>query len=260
MLENNQIIITSKVNKFNLLKRNNQKLHNNKIYSLDEFIKLYYFTYNEETLYYIMNKYSVKYEIAKIYINNLYYLENTTYNSSKLNFLLSLKQDLYNNKLLKNNKLFLNYLNNKNILFYNLPSSKENEKLFRQLSLNNKVLFHNEEQNNFKHSVYELNNIEDEVVFVANKICHLIKEGISIKNIYLTNLNDDYRRLIKRIFPMFNIPYTLENNESIYGTKLVTDFFKLYNNDLKVTLDQLKSSVKTEETEDIYNMIINIVN
>lgn len=260
MLENNQIIITSKVNKFNLLKRNNQKLHNNKIYSLDEFIKLYYFTYNEETLYYIMNKYSVKYEIAKIYINNLYYLENTTYNSSKLNFLLSLKQDLYNNKLLKNNKLFLNYLNNKNILFYNLPSSKENEKLFRQLSLNNKVLFHNEEQNNFKHSIYELNNIEDEVVFVANKICHLIKEGISIKNIYLTNLNDDYRRLIKRIFPMFNIPYTLENNESIYGTKLVTDFFKLYNNDLKVTLDQLKSSVKTEETEDIYNMIINIIN
>ena len=71
MFKNGQIIITSSVNKKNLLKKLNNELLNIKIYSINEFNKLYFFDYEEETSYYIMNKYNVKYEIAKIYLDNI---------------------------------------------------------------------------------------------------------------------------------------------------------------------------------------------
>ena len=112
MFKNGQIIITSNVNKKNLLKKYNNKLLNIKIYSINEFNKLYFFDYDEETTYYIMNKYDVKYEIAKIYLDNLTYLEDKSYNNEKLSFLSKIKKDLIDNKLIKINKLFIATLTN----------------------------------------------------------------------------------------------------------------------------------------------------
>ena len=139
MFENNQIIITSSVNKKNLLKKLNKELLNIKIYSVPEFNKLFYFDYDEETIYYVMTKYNVKYEIAKIYLNNLTYIEDTNYDNEKLSFLASLKKELLNNKLIIINKLLISTLTNKDIVFYNLPLSKEIEYLKDTLYKNNKV-------------------------------------------------------------------------------------------------------------------------
>lgn len=121
----NKIIITSHTNKINLLKKINTSLNNIKIYTLEEFNRLYYFDYNEQTIYYIMNKYNVIYEIAKIYLNNLYYIENKEYKNNKLSFLVSLKKELMSEKLLTHNPLFNDYISNKEIVFYNIPHTKE---------------------------------------------------------------------------------------------------------------------------------------
>ena len=92
MFKNGQIIITTNVNKKNLLKKINNQLLNIKIYSINEFNKLFYIDYNEKTAYYIMNKFSVKYEIAKIYLDNMTYIENKKYSNEKLSFLSNLKE------------------------------------------------------------------------------------------------------------------------------------------------------------------------
>lgn len=260
MFKNNSIIITSNTSKKDILCSNNNKLSYYKIYTLSEFNKLYYFDYNEKTIYYIMNKYNVKYEIAKIYINNLYYINNDTYTNSKLKFLSELKQELINNKLLKINKLFKNFLNNKDIVIYNLPISKELNNLITSLSKNNNVEIINDKTNTYTHQIYEIDTIENEILFVANKITELLKNNISIENIYLTNLNDEYKKLIRKIFPMYNIPYTLKNDSSIFGTFISNKFFENYNEDLSVTLDTLKDYINNEESQDIYNKIINIIN
>ena len=49
MFNNIDILITSNDNKTYLLK-NNKELLTTKFYSLKEFLDLYYFTYNEETI------------------------------------------------------------------------------------------------------------------------------------------------------------------------------------------------------------------
>ncbi len=260
MFKNGKIIITSSVTKKNLLKNKNKELLNIKIYSINEFNKLFYFDYDEQTAFYIMNKYKVKYEIAKIYIDNLTYIEDKEYNNEKLSFLSSLKKDLINNKLLKINKLFISTLTNKNIVFYNLPITKELTHLIDLLKVNNNVSIKQDEIITYSHTIYELSTIEDEVEYIANSICNLIKKRIDISKIYLTNLNDEYKKLIKRIFPMFNIPYTLDSSESIFSTYISTKFLSLFNGDISSTMEELKNYVDTKETEDIYNKIINIVN
>lgn len=260
MFKENSIIITSNTLKKDILSSNNNKLTYYKIYTLSEFNKLYFFDYNEKTIYYVMNKYNVKYEIAKIYVNNLYNINNKTYSNHKLKFLNELKQELMDNKLLKINKLFNKFLTNKNIIVYNLPLSKELSSLINQLKENNNVEVINNEVGTNKHVIYEVDTIENEVLFIANKIVELLKNNISISNIYLTNLNDEYKKLIKKIFPMYNIPYTLKNDESIYGTYISNKFFEYYDKDLTITIEKLKEYIETEEAQDIYNKIINIIN
>ena len=260
MFKENSIIITSNTLKKDILSSNNNKLTYYKIYTLSEFNKLYFFDYNEKTIYYVMNKYNVKYEIAKIYVNNLYNINNKTYSNHKLKFLNELKQELMDNKLLKINKLFNKFLTNKNIIVYNLPLSKELSSLINQLKENNNVEVINNEVGTNKHVIYEIDTIENEVLFIANKIVELLKNNISISNIYLTNLNDEYKKLIKKIFPMYNIPYTLKNDESIYGTYISNKFFEYYDKDLTITIEKLKEYIETEEAQDIYNKIINLIN
>ena len=83
-----------------------------KMMTVDEFKNKYYFSYEEDAIIYVMNKYNVKYDIARIYINNLYYIEEKNYNVKKLDFLVNLKRDLDDHHLLIYNKYFKDYINN----------------------------------------------------------------------------------------------------------------------------------------------------
>lgn len=261
MFNNINIIITTNTYKKELLKQFNKELLNIKIYTINEFNKLYYYDYNNETIIYIMHKYNVIYEIAKIYLNNLIYINNKKYKSKKLNFLKELKQDLIDNKLLKINTLFKHSLSNKNILIYNIEPTKEIELLIKELKPNTNINIINEEKNNYKeHNIYELNTIEEEIIFVSNEICKLLKKGIDIKNIYITNLNEEYYKLINIIFPMYHIPYTINNSSSIYGTYISNKFLEYYNDNIEETINKLKEIIITEEDNIIYNQILDIVN
>ena len=258
MFNNIDIIITSNNQKKELLKSFNNKLLNIKIYTLNEFNRLYYYDYDKQAIIYIMDKYNCLPEIAKIYLDNLTYLTNKNYISPKLQFLSELKQDLIDNKLLKINKLFKASLNNKKILIYNLGLTKEIELLKKEIP--NIEIINNKERKYTNHQIYEFNTINDEVEYVANSICTLIKKGIDITHIFITNLNDDYYKLIRRIFPMFNIPFTINDNSNIYGTYLSNKFLELYDSNIAKTMEELKTYVDSEATEDIYNQILDIVN
>ena len=77
------------------------KLINVKLITLSEFKKKYFFDYDNKTIYYICKKYKVIPEIAKIYINNLYYISKLI-DDDKVKFLYDLKNELYKNDLLYN--------------------------------------------------------------------------------------------------------------------------------------------------------------
>lgn len=260
-LLNNKIVIVKDSMKNSLLKliHKSFKLLNIKIITLSELKKNLYFDYNNETIYYLCNKYNIVSDIAKKYIENLYYIADI--DDEKMVFLNKIKKELDDNNLLIYNKLFSNYLVDKDIVLFDLEYvSKFYLGIFDKLREKNRVVDYSINSNFGKKDLYEANNSEEEISFVASEICKLIKNGVLINNIKLANVNSNYYFIIKKVFKMFNISINIKSNNSIKGTKIVKCFKENFSYDIENTLSKVFELVKNKKDEDIYKKIVNIIN
>ena len=250
-VKNNSIIICNNNYKKQILK-NIKKLINIKFMDINEFIKSYYFDYDEKSVLYLIKKYNIKYEIALEYLNNLIYIESKEYDFEKLNFLVEIKEDLINNNLLIFNNKFKSYISDKNIIIFNYNLSKFEKYLLRDIDYS----IIKKENNNYKPSIYELDTIEEEIEFIAKEISKLINSGIEINKIKITNVSNDYINIITKIFNFYNLKINKFNNISIISTIIGKSFYE----NLDKGLDNALSLIEKYNTTDIYNKIINICN
>ena len=242
-MNDEKIIICPNDIKLKLLMSNN-KITNIKYMTKEEFINNYYYKYDENTFYYLMNKYKYNLDVIKVYLKSLYVIDiNKNYNSNKLNFLKEMKKELINNKLLTINSNFKNYIKNKKIEiigYYDLEKYEEE-------AFNNKLII---PKSNIENIVYKFQTIEEEVNFVCLKIIELLNKGVDINKIFLCNVTSEYEYIIEKIFRYYNIPINLNMNESIYGTKVVNDFLE---NDYYI-------DVEDDKKLEINKKLINIMN
>ena len=218
-----KIIICPNIYKLKLLEKlnNNKELHSIKFMTKKEFINNYYFSYNDNAIYYLMNKYNFNLDVTKVYLNNLYIIDtNKDYNNKKLLFLRDIKKELIDNNLLIFNNLFKNYIKDKTIEVYNYYDLDK----YEELALNYKLDIQKVKINN---KVLEFNTIEEEINYVCIKIIELLKNGVDINKIFLTNVSNDYLYIIKNLFNYYNIPININYKDSIYGNKIVQDFLPL---------------------------------
>ena len=237
------------------------KLINIKIYSLEDIRNHLYFSYDEEAILYLMDKYGYKYEVSKTLIDNMYYVENKMYSSIKLNNLVKLKEELDNLSLLRKDDLFFDYLNTKNIIVYGYDFiDKFNEKMLNKF--NNVEVIENHVGNN-KLSLYETNTIFDEVNFVFGKISKLIDSGIDINKIKLTNIDDSYNHSLLALSKFYNIPISINISSPILSTAIGNTLLSILEQsnsiDDVITLFNKKMTID-ESTSNIYNQIISICN
>lgn len=256
---NNKIIIINDYAKNTLLKKID-KLINIKIITLSELKKNYIYDYDYKSIIYVSNKYNCIPSIAKKYIENTYYINNDIDNN-KIKFISQIKKELEENNLLIKNNIFKNYLKNKDIVLYNLKYiNKYYSNIIEELSKNNNIIEYNDPEKSSIKKIYECKNNEEEISFVCSKICEIIKSGININNIKLTNVKSDYNFIIRKTFKLFNIPINLKSDESIKSTKLVKEFKKLYSNNIEEVMNKLYEIVTNEKEEKVYKNILNIVN
>lgn len=253
------IIICSNGNKIKLLKKLNfiNKIIPVNFLSLNELYNSMYFSYDKNTIYNIMKKFNIKYDVALCYLNNLRYINDKKYGIDKLDYLVDIKKYLDSENLLIKDEYFIEFIKGKDILFYGFNYiDKFMYKAIDELKKITSVKIINKDNNKFKHSVYEFKHIEDEVEYVADKICDLIKNNIDINKIKLCNINDEYIPSIKRIFNMYNLPILLDDNNYISSTLTGKYFIDNYENDLNITIGKLKSKYNN----DIVSQIINVIN
>ena len=249
-----QLIICNNSLKKKLLNECNT-LINRKFMTMKELINSYYFSYDDETIFYLINKYGYKYNVAKVYLDNLIYIEDKVYNSDKLNFLVRLKKELDDNNLLIYDNYFKEYVKNKDIIIYGDYFNKLESNLINELrSITNVEIIKNEYKE-YDHVVYEFDTMDEEVDYVAYKICELIDSGIDINNIKLTNVSSDYYNTIDKVFKMYNIPINIINS-SIYGSDICNYFLEEFNSDISITINKLKEKNKGE----LLDIIIDICN
>ena len=255
----NSILIVPSQLKNDVIKdiRNKNKELNIKIFNLEEFIKKLTFDYNEETIYELMKRKNVNYNISKLYLDNMYYVEE--YNDiSKLNDLYEMKLDI--DSFLIKDKLINKLIKNKKVCIYGYDYIKRYQKYI----LNNvdNVCVINKDYKNYNHDVYKFDTLENEVIFIAESICDLIKNGLDINNIFIANLDSNYYSVVKRIFKMYNIPINLNDKYNLYQTNIGKYFINNLNNNIKELFDNIKNNfdMNNENNKNIYNKLIDVIN
>ena len=229
----------------------NNKIHKYKCMTFNEFIKKFFFDYDESAIIYLMDKLKIKYEIAKTYLDNLYYIDKLDYKSKKLNFLKEIKEDLDNNNLLIYNKTFTEYLKTIKIIFYSVDLDEFYKEKFKYLDY--QII--NEEVKDYKHKIIKFATINEEIEYVAYKISELIYNKIDIKRIKLTNISSDYYQDIERIFGLYNLKVNIPYNRPLSSFKYIKEFIKnLKEKDLNYAIDEL------DKNNPLYNELIKVIN
>ena len=258
---NNTIFIVRDKVKKQLTKKISEanKLLNIEVITLSELKKKYFFDYDDEAVFYISQKYNVIPDIAKIYIENTYYIKECQ--NPKIVFLKSIYDDLLKRKLLKFTPLFKKYLENKKIVLFNLKNIDcFYHNIFTELKLHNEVIDYEDETTNIAKKLYIAENKEEEVAFVASSIVKLVQDGIDINNIKIANVTSEYEFLISRIFLEFNIPIEMPTFTNINGSRIFNTFKNNYNNEIQSTINEVKKIVKSDNDQKILEEICTIVN
>ena len=226
---NDRIIICPNDYKISLLKTNsfNSDLESIKYYTKKEFFDNYYFSYDYKAIYYLMKKYNYDIDVCIKYLDSLYTIDiSKKYKSKKIEFLRNLKIELNNNDLLHYNNSFKDYIKDKEIVvsnYYDLD-------LYMEEVLNYKVTF---PDSKIGSSVYEFKSMEDEVNYVCLEIIKLLKQGVSINNIFLCNVSEEYYYTLNNLFSYYKIPINIPFKRSIIGNCLVQDYLNTGNLDLE---------------------------
>lgn len=204
----------------------NSSLHSMKFMSKKEFIEHYYFSYDWNTIYYLISNYHFPVDVCKIYLEYLYTIEDKEYSSPKLCFLRDLKKELINEHLLTFSPSFISYYNNCSIQVSSLYELQKYEE---------DILHHvvDVEDVELNLDVHQFSTIEEEVHFVCVKIRELIKKGVSFSHIFLSNVNEDYYYILEKMFSYYQIPIEIPFHHSIYSTKIVQDYLETGDIDLE---------------------------
>ena len=245
------LIITNEFNKMDILKKltKKKKFNNYKFYSFNELKRKLFFDYDNKTIEYVMKKYNVNLSIARIYIENLYFLKEVR--NKKIEFLNNLKKELDDNNLLIYNNQFKNYLLDKKIIVYqNEELSKEEKYILKDFNYEVKK----NQDSIYSPEIYEAININEELEFVISSIKKLIHEGIDINNIKLI-ANSEYNKYLEYYSQIFGLPLNTSDGNSFFSTGVSNLFLRMYDEyDIPVIIEKLK-----EKYENI-NELISVIN
>lgn len=248
---NNKILIIPNNIKEKTIKYINSlpKLTNVKIITEQELLTNLTYNYNEKTIIYLMKNKNLSYQNSKEILNNIKYIILDNYNNTKLNNLLSLKEELINNKLLTYNNYFIDYLKTKDIYFY---SFEYIPKLLLELLNINKIKYNilNTENTKQNHIIVNLfKKAEEEITYIAEDIRN---KNLDLSKTFIYGINKDNKELITRIFNDYNININIDEDSTLYDTVEGKNILNNLNN-IQEYLDNIK-------TNSIKEQLINILN
>ena len=253
--DNSLIICNNDIKKILLLKLSKlNKLLNLKFMSKLEFFEHYFFSYDINTIYYVMKKYNVTKEIACIYLDNLKYVINVDLNDSKIIFLKKLYNELNDNNLLIYSPLFKNFLIKQKIIVIDDFLDDFIINLLNNYDTKYLNIYKIRRKNNL---IYHFKTIELEVEYAFNKVSDLLKNKVSLNNIKFVLLGNEYLSVVKRLSNLYNIKFNNLEKYSIYGLVETKEFITIIK-ELK-TQEAITNKLK-ELNLSLNNDYFNIIN
>lgn len=251
ILESTLVICPNEIKKEILLKK--RELIDAKFMTKEEYKKRYLFSYTNQTLNYLMEKYGYILEVARMMVEELYVIDlEKTYHNSKLINLQKMKRDLVENNYLIFDPTFRKYIENKKIIVYGYYLLEQyEEEMFQHATILK------EEIRQPQPTVTCCQNLEEEVIFVIEKIIELYQKNVPLSKIYLANVTSEYHYSIKTLFEKFHIPIHLDTKDCIYGTNIVKQYLKNhilpgFTNEVVVKLMEVVNSLVDVQSSNHY--------
>ncbi len=209
-----------------------------------------YYDYRNEAIYHVMKAFNLTYNIAKSYMEMLYYIEDFKKDDPKYNYLESIKNYLLDHNLLENDHLFIPLLKSKKKMYvYGFSNiNKFNKHLLDKASkyIDYEIIESN--NHHYEHKVYENNTLEDEVSFVAEEISNLINNGVDMNKIYIANYSDEYYFTMNYIFSKYHLPFFVKSNDTLANSAIGNYFL----NHLDLKKDKIIDDLKKKFNDKIY--------
>lgn len=249
------LIVPQNIKNKTIKEINKKSLNNTKVTTFEEIKNNLYFTYDEKTIHYIMKNYKVNYNLSKTYLDNLYLINDETYNSEKLNKLVGIKRKLEEEQLLIKNNLYKSFLKSKKVIIlgydkFNLFQTK----IINDIKKITNIEIKKQDLYDIK-KCYEFDSMLNEIIYVFEQISFLIDKEIDINKISILNVNDDYINTIKFVSEMYNLPINLDSNNYLFGTKTCSKFLSK----LKET-NNIKESLSSINDSSLYNQFVDVCN
>ena len=112
----------------------------------------------------------------------MYYFDNVTYKSDRLNYLNKIKQELIDNNLLSFSPSFKNIIKDKKVIVYGFDNiSKELNFFLNKLEKDYQVISETHKEAN--HTLYSFETLEEEVDSLCYQISVLLHNGVDINKI-----------------------------------------------------------------------------
>ena len=166
-LENDSILIIPKNLKTKVLVylNDNNIIKSLKILTFNDLKKGLFFDYGSDAAKETMDYLQVSLDVAKNYLNNLYYITEEKYDNDKLNMLLDLKKHLLNKNLLIQDNLFKYLLKSKKKVYvYGFDYiNRFNMYILDKVKELVDVLIIEKDYKEYSHTVYEFKTMFDEV-------------------------------------------------------------------------------------------------
>ena len=223
IINKNAIIICPNSLKMQLVPLFNNTLeHSIKYISKEELISSLSFSYDDNALLYLINK-NYSFDNSLEILKNLNFVVPGSVTLDKLN---EIKIELEKEKLLKRNEIFKNIFTNKTVYIYGYSKlDKEITNLLDSVSISYSYL--EEENNNFTHKIYEFERMEDEVLYVFEKICEYKKNKVEVENICIYKYPSEYDTILRKYAKLFNVPINFPSNINLNEVPLFKKFISL---------------------------------
>ena len=216
-IEDNTLLITPINIKSDIIKKmcTQDKIINVKYTSFEEIEKQIY-NYDKTAIYYLMEKYNYKYDVAITYLDAIRYIEDKNYSQEKLNNLNNLKKELIDQQLITLGNLE-NIAQNKIIIYGYSYINNYNKKIIDSLKKEHQVEIIKEQQPSYTHKIYEFSNDKEELTFVANQICKLLEENTLAKIIRRNieaNTTNNQIKVITALLEQVIVPNMIVDEEA----------------------------------------------
>lgn len=247
LLTDKTIVITTKSIKEKLLIfiSKSMPITDIKIMTKQELINDMYFSYSTDILYYMSNKYNKNIDVCKNILDNLMFIDQRNY-----------LEDLRNNKKINEYESIIKKY--KKIILFDINLDEVYIEKIAKINKNIEIIKYNSKINNSNKSyVIEKENIEDEVMFVFDKILELITNKVDINNIKLIVPDDEYQTYIDDYSKLYNIKINTNRKTPLYSYNLTKSILNEYKNNVP-----LEEIIKKYEynNNNLIDKIINIIN